>query len=65
GGGCRVPIAALGNSENGELNLIGFVGDRDGQIILRSDISGSQENPETVGENLANILIDMGAKSIL
>ena len=65
GGGCRVPIAALGNTEKGELNLIGLVGDRDGQIILRSDISGSQENPEIVGENLANILIDMGAKSIL
>jgi len=64
GGGCRVPIAGLGNSENGKLSLIGFVGDRDGHIILRSDVSGSPENPEIVGEKLANILIDMGAKSI-
>jgi len=65
GGGCRVPIAALGKVEHGKLNLIGLVGDRDGKIVIRSDISGSQEDAELLGEELAKNMIDMGAESIL
>ncbi len=65
GGGCRVPIAALGQIVNGELKLTGLVGDRDGQTIIRSDISGSMENVEFIGEKLAEVLLGMGAESIL
>jgi hydroxymethylbilane synthase len=65
GGGCRVPIAALGSIVDGELKLMGLVSDRDGHRIIRSDISGSAENAEIIGEELAKKLIDMGAESIL
>lgn len=65
GGGCYVPIAASGNVEHGKLNLAGLVADRDGQKVIRSNVSGRQEEAEHVGERLAEILLDMGAESIL
>jgi hydroxymethylbilane synthase len=65
GGGCRVPIAALGTVESGILKLEGLVADRDGQRIIRTNTTGKLEEAEHTGERLAACLIDMGAKSIL
>ncbi len=65
GGGCRVPIAALGTVDSDKLNLVGLVADQDGGEIIRSDISGKQTEAEYMGEELAERLITMGARSIL
>lgn len=65
GGGCRVPIAALGSVESGMLKLEGLVAERDGRRIIRANTTGKLEEAEHTGERLAAYLIDMGAKSIL
>jgi hydroxymethylbilane synthase len=65
GGGCRVPIAALGTVKSGMLKLEGLVADRDGRRIIRTNTTGKLEEAERTGERLAACLIDMGARSIL
>ncbi len=65
GGGCHVPIAALGVIESDGLRLEGLVADPEGQELIRSHASGRQDEAESIGERLADLLLDMGAKSIL
>ena len=65
GGGCRVPIAALGTVDSDKLSLVGLVADQDGKKVIRSDISAKQTEAEYMGEKLAERLLDMGAGAIL
>ena len=65
GGGCHVPIAALGTVSPGGLHLEGLVVDPNGQKLIRSHVSGNKDEAELIGERLAENLLDMGAKSIL
>ena len=65
GGGCRVPIAALGTVDSGELELMGLVAKSNGRRVLRSSTSDRQEEAEHIGEELAEFMLSMGAKSIL
>ena len=65
GGGCRVPIAALGTVNPGQLELTGMMADRDGENLIRSSISGKQDEAEPIGEKLAEALFSMGAKVLL
>jgi hydroxymethylbilane synthase len=65
GGGCRVPIAALGTVSPGQLELTGMMADRDGENLIRSSISGKQDEAEPIGEKLAEALFSMGAKGLL
>ncbi len=65
GGGCQIPIAALGTIDGGTLSLEGLVADVDGNRIIRSTASGKLQQAEAVGRELAKILLDMGAKSLL
>ncbi len=65
GGGCHVPIAALGVIKPDGLHLEGLVADPDGQKLIRSNASGRQDEAELIGERLADLLLGMGAESIL
>jgi len=65
GGGCQIPIAGLGTINDGTLSLEGLVADVDGNRVIRSTASGKPEEAKDVGRELAKILIDMGAKSLL
>jgi len=65
GGGCRVPIAALGTVDSGKLTLEGLVADRNGRRIIRSNTSGRQDKAEHIGEELAELLLEKGARTIL
>lgn len=75
-GGCHVPIGALAvlnqtpkrNSQATEhalqeISLTGMVGKPDGSIILRESHQG--ESPSQVGEDVAKLLIGIGAEKIL
>ena len=66
-GGCQIPIAAHGRIEDNSLVLEGLVGSVDGRSIIREKIAATlqQEDPETLGLRLAQILIDRGADRIL
>ncbi|MBW2569174.1 MAG: hydroxymethylbilane synthase [Deltaproteobacteria bacterium] len=64
-GGCQVPIAAHGKIENNIFTLNGLVATIDGKVIIKDTVSGSIDNAESIGIQLAENLISMGAKEIL
>jgi hydroxymethylbilane synthase len=65
GGGCQFPIAAHAVLNGGLLKLDGLVAKPDGSEILRGASSGSIDDPETLGSELANQLISRGARALL
>lgn len=64
-GGCQVPIAAHGKIENNRFVISGLVSDIDGKTIVRDTISGSLSESESVGIQLAEMLLSRGAGQIL
>ncbi|RDE18190.1 hydroxymethylbilane synthase [Motiliproteus coralliicola] len=66
-GGCQVPIGCFAtlNDAGDELYLRGLVGRPDGSKVLRAEVRGGVENAEALGIQLADQLLDMGAKEIL
>lgn len=65
GGGCKIPIGALGEIQGRTLRLAGVVASIDGTRLLRSETEGPKEEAEKVGKELARILINLGAEEIL
>jgi len=65
GGGCAVPIAALGSMEGGQLRLQGLVGDVQGVRILRAELQGPADDAEALGIRLAERLLADGAGDLL
>lgn len=65
GGGCRAPIAALGQVENGLLCLQGLVAASDGSSVFRSEVRGPGHEAEALGQRLAEDLLRMGAGQVL
>ncbi|NPV92237.1 MAG: hydroxymethylbilane synthase [Firmicutes bacterium] len=75
GGGCQIPIAALGSMDSTRLKLDGLVASPDGTRVVRGEISfalagesgreGLKDRAESLGVNLAEELLSRGAKEIL
>jgi hydroxymethylbilane synthase len=65
GGGCRLPIAALGILEKGRLSLEGMIAAPNGTTIIRDTISGTQEEAKELGKRLAEIIMEKGGKRLL
>jgi hydroxymethylbilane synthase len=63
GGGCQVPIGALGEVRGGILFLQGMVASLDGSRVFRATAQG--DDPEEVGERLAVDLLAQGAEKVL
>ena len=64
-GGCQVPIAAYARLVERTLHVEGVVGSVDGKKLIRHRVEGHPENAESLGIELAEILLDKGAKEIL
>jgi hydroxymethylbilane synthase len=64
-GGCQIPIGAYGRIEENVLYLDAMVGSLDGKSVVRGSIHGTIESAERLGVDLANILVESGAKKIL
>ena len=64
-GGCQVPIAAYARSVEKTLHVDGLVGSIDGKRLIRHHVEGPFENAESLGIELAEILLEKGAKEIL
>ncbi|GBG13959.1 hydroxymethylbilane synthase [Novimethylophilus kurashikiensis] len=64
-GSCQVPLGAFASSENGRLNMRGFVASIDGKRMVRAEVSGPESSAEALGGELAQALIVQGADSIL
>jgi hydroxymethylbilane synthase len=65
GGGCQVPIGALGLPYNRGLRLWALVASPDGTRVVRADETGELEQPEALGARLARLLARRGAGEIL
>jgi hydroxymethylbilane synthase len=65
GGGCQLPIAAHCVVYYHELRLDALVASPDGRQIVRDHLSGSSESAEQLGADLANRLLERGAKELL
>jgi hydroxymethylbilane synthase len=64
-GGCQVPIAAYGQISGTTLHLEGLVGTMDGRRLIQHRVEGPTEKAESLGIQLAEILLSRGAKEIL
>ncbi|HWQ40425.1 MAG TPA: hydroxymethylbilane synthase [Desulfosporosinus sp.] len=62
-GGCQVPIGALAQVVEGQIILHGMVASLDGVRLIRAEAKGT--DPETVGLEVAERLIALGATAIL
>jgi len=65
GGGCQVPIAALGIIEDRRLKLQGLVANTEGTQIIKDQIEGEPSNAQELGKELAERLLRKGAQNIL
>ncbi|MEM9539995.1 MAG: hydroxymethylbilane synthase [Cyanobacteria bacterium P01_E01_bin.42] len=64
-GGCQVPIGVNTLVEGENLTLTGMVAALDGKRLIKDTVSGSVNDAEKMGIDLANILKGKGAKEIL
>lgn len=64
-GGCQVPIAGYCRLNNDQLMLQGLVGRVDGSKIIKQQITGCINEAESLGEELAQQLLNQGADLIL
>lgn len=68
-GGCQVPIGsyAVLSNEQGQpqITLQGLVGSPDGKTLLHAQQSGTLDQAEQIGEQVAQMLLDQGAGEIL
>jgi hydroxymethylbilane synthase len=62
-GGCRVPVGACSSVEGSVVRLGGIVISSDGALAYRGEAEG--EEPEEVGERLAQDLLEQGAAVVL
>jgi hydroxymethylbilane synthase len=64
-GGCQAPVAGYSLLNAGVIELRGLVGQPDGSMVIRGNISGSAEQAEVLGKQLAEDLLSRGARTIL
>jgi hydroxymethylbilane synthase len=65
GGSCEVPLGAFATMQAGQINLRGFVARPDGSQIARAELTGSSGDPESLGNQMAQMLRADGAEAIL
>ncbi len=69
GGGCQLPVGAHARVDDAAqpafLNLAGLVINRQGTEHLRADMTGPLNSAWELGERLAALLIDQGARKLL
>ena len=64
-GGCSIPVGAWGRVQGDQLILEGCVASLDGIQICRAQRTGPASEGETIGEELANELLEGGGRRIL
>ncbi len=64
-GGCQVPIGVNTTIENNQLTLVGMVASLDGKRLVKDTVTGSPNEAEKIGIQLAEKLREQGAQEIL
>jgi hydroxymethylbilane synthase len=66
GGSCEVPLAAFAKPmHGGVIELRGLIGDASNGQAMRASMRASALAPEQLGEQVANLLIEQGAKKFV
>ena len=64
-GSCTVPLGAYAERHGEQLHITGFVASVDGREMVRESVTGPANDPEALGQALANKLVALGADRIL
>lgn len=64
-GGCQVPIGVYATVDGDKVHLRGLVGSLDGKQIIKVERTGSTEDAEGLGIDLAGEILEKGADKIL
>jgi hydroxymethylbilane synthase len=64
-GGCQVPIAAHATMTGPRLSIEGLIAAPDGKKVVRHRLEGPVEMPESLGIELAELLLEAGGREIL
>lgn len=64
-GGCQVPIGSFAEIDNNTIRLRGLVGSPDGLTLLQASASAPLEQAISLGEQIADSLLEQGAADIL
>jgi hydroxymethylbilane synthase len=64
-GGCQVPIAAFARIIDSTIHIDGLVGTIDGKRLIKHHLEGTIDQAESLGKELAEILLKKGAREIL
>ncbi|OCH01477.1 hydroxymethylbilane synthase [Aliivibrio fischeri] len=64
-GGCQVPIGSYSLIDGDQIWLRALVGEPDGSVMIRGEVSGPVSDAEALGTKLADQLLNDGAKEIL
>ena len=65
GGSCQIPLAAFATVHDGQLRLRAMVATPDGKRSAHAEVAGSAEQPEYLGEQVAELLTRQDANAIL
>lgn len=64
-GSCTVPLGAYAEKLGDEIHIKGFVASIDGSELLRESLTGGTQDPEALGQELAQRLRERGADRLL
>lgn len=64
-GGCSVPIAGFAQLDGETLSMQGVVGDIETGQLLSASVQGEAKNAAEIGQQVAQQLIDLGAKALI
>jgi hydroxymethylbilane synthase len=64
-GGCSIPVFALASIENDQIILHGGIVSLDGKQRIHHKVRGTISDSESIGKNLAQLVLDAGGKKIL
>jgi hydroxymethylbilane synthase len=64
-GGCQVPIAGHATLRHAQLTLCGLVSDLTGQTVFRETRTGPPSEAAAIGRDVAERLLNQGAKAVL
>jgi hydroxymethylbilane synthase len=65
GASCQSPVASFATMESDELYLRALVANADGSIVIRDKIRGQPSEAESLGNRLADQLLEQGAGDLL
>lgn len=64
-GGCQIPVAGFTEIEGDTLRMRGLIGYPDGSEVFRSEMTGSLDDPESLGIAMAEDLLKQGGDKVM